>query len=308
MSTQVSILVVVALFLVVGKAADVLVLAARSVSRKLGIGMTTLGVLLGLATNLPELGIGLSSIQSETPELAIGNLLGGALVLFGFILGTSLVLEKKVETDGKMIHVLPALVYNLIPTILIVSGAVVDRTMGLALIATYPLVVYVLTKTGSHTYKHITDIRRVEKDIILFLLGLLVIVVGSKYIVDITLVVLNQYSVSHLIVGALLFSVGTSLPELIITIEAWRKNAKSLSVANLIGSAAGQALVLGVLGTIKPLSLSPGGILEVILIAKVVMFSMVAYFYAHGRTLTRKEGIALLLVFAAALAGYSGSL
>ena len=88
------------LFFVLGRAADLVAERAKDFSLRTGISVASLGLLLGLLTSLPEMSVALNATLRNAPEVSIGNLLGGILVLFGLIHGGSIVLNRRIRTHG----------------------------------------------------------------------------------------------------------------------------------------------------------------------------------------------------------------
>src|SRR3989344_1246010 len=91
---------IIVLFILIGKAADIVITGVRGLAQKLHINLFLAGLMLGIFTSLPEITIGINALLAGIPALSFGNLIGGTLVLFGPILGLSLILNRRVATDG----------------------------------------------------------------------------------------------------------------------------------------------------------------------------------------------------------------
>lgn len=100
MSTGIIFLFLLLLFIILGIAADVVVRNIKYIATVLKVRLFAFGIVLGLATSLPELSVGINAMMNEASSLSVGNLLGGIIVIFGLILGTSLIFNRSVETDG----------------------------------------------------------------------------------------------------------------------------------------------------------------------------------------------------------------
>ncbi|PIR46207.1 MAG: hypothetical protein COV07_04545 [Candidatus Vogelbacteria bacterium CG10_big_fil_rev_8_21_14_0_10_45_14] len=298
MSIGVSLFAIAVLFYITGKAADRVVLGLRSISHKLHIPLAVVGVILGLLTSLPEFAIGINSIASGHPELAIGNLLGGVFVLFGVILPLSIFLNKGSRTDGRLSHIAPVLLFNLLPVLLFTIRGVLGVAEGVLLLGGYIIAVYAISREKSAIHKYKNGLRHnIGRDLFMVLAGGVVILVASHFIVTITEVVLLAFPIPEFLVGLLVFSIGTNLPELIISVEAWRRGAKGLSIANLLGSAMGQAFILGLFALIAPLPIDRDIHLYFILVMKLLLFAMIASFYRSDRRLNVHEGVLLALFY-----------
>src|SRR3989344_55913 len=79
------------LFFLLAKAADIIIVGIREISEKLKVNLYVAGIMLGFFTSLPEMSIAWSALASRAVSVSSDNLYGGIIVLFGFILGLSLV-------------------------------------------------------------------------------------------------------------------------------------------------------------------------------------------------------------------------
>ncbi len=112
----------VLLFIVLGFGADLVVFNLKEIGNKLGLKLFFLGMILGVVTSLPELAVGINSAIRGLPAISAGNLLGGIIVLFGLVLGTSLLLHKEVKTDGEIKSFLPVALIIILPIFLSLDG------------------------------------------------------------------------------------------------------------------------------------------------------------------------------------------
>ena len=287
------------LFFLLGKAADFVVDALRFFGRRLGISTMLLGIVLGIFTNLPEFAVGIDSIGRGEPSLAVGDLLGGVFVLFGIVLALSLALAGKVPTDGKLRSILPILVYSFLPVILFAIDGSLSALDGVILVVGYVIAIVSLARAGDITYHPSgrPSGRKLHHELLLLLIGACAIAIIAHYIVSLTVLLLAALAVPAFLVGLIVFSIGTNLPELAIAIEAWRRGAKSLSLANLLGSAMGQAFILGLLALVQPLPVMRDASFMIIFIMKAILFIAIALFYRSGRAFSRREGAALFTIY-----------
>src|SRR3989338_1989775 len=102
MITASIIIALILLFYLLGRAADLTIHHIRLVAERLGIKIFFLGVLLGLFTSLPEIAISINSAIDDVMPIAVGNLLGGIVVLFSLILGLSALLNRKIVATEKI--------------------------------------------------------------------------------------------------------------------------------------------------------------------------------------------------------------
>src|SRR3989344_1346584 len=115
MITASTIAALILLFYFLGRAADLTISHIRLVAEKLGIKIFFLGVLLGLFTSLPEIAISINSAINNVMPIAVGNLLGGIVVLFSLILGLSTILNRKIVATEKLFSLFLIFLYILLP-------------------------------------------------------------------------------------------------------------------------------------------------------------------------------------------------
>jgi len=135
------------------------------------------------------------------------------------------------------------------------------------------------------------------KNIFLVLLGLALVVLISNAIIRFTSVLLAQWLIPPFLVGLILFSVGTNLPEIIVTVRSWRNNIKELSLSNLIGSGMANVLILGFLIFLKPIFLHVRLPYYSLMFFMIILSIAFLVFYRTNKTLSKNEGLALLSIY-----------
>lgn len=290
------------LFYLLGKSADVVVKKVRLISERLGIRLFLLGILLGLFTSLPEISIAVNSLIDDVPDLSLGNLMGGFMVLFGLIMGVSLILNKRIKTDGNLWHYAPILIYFFLPFLFVLDGHI-QRHESVALIAAYiGLLIHLYRVFHDEVPTERRDVKfrlpEILKDIFIIFLGLIAVTLISGVIVQITEGLLVEAAVSQFLIGVLLFSVGTNLPEIILSFRAWRGHMKELTLAHLSGSAMTDPLLIGIFSFIQPYTIAVNGSYMVFFFFNLLLFVFVGIFYKTGKVLSRAEGIVLVGLYA----------
>ena len=286
----------VALFYVLGKAADVIVVNVRHIAERLGIHIFFLGIILGFFTSLPELSIGINALITDTSNISLGNLLGGIIVLFGLILGGSIILNRRIKTDGKAGSILPMFILIFLPIVLGTDGKL-SLPEGLLIIVAYFFLVY-------HLYRQHKD-RDIEKRIsispaefvrkILFVIGgTIFVILISDLIIQLTLMLLTRFNIPQFITGLLFFSLGTNLPEITVTVRSWKRHIKELSISNLMGSALANTLIIGLFAFIRPFEIPTNVSFVVTGLFMFLIFVAFTRFYKTDNALTKYEGMVLV--------------
>src|SRR3989344_5437375 len=254
MNIFVTIVEICVLFYILGQAADFVIVNLRKLGESLGIQIFFLGLILGLITSLPELAIGITAFTSGLPSISVGNLLGGLVVLFGLILGGNLILNRTIATDGRVSGIAPVLLYLVAPLALAANG-ILTSLEGSVLLLGYPVLLlwlYRRNRTLGAKIETVLVQKKIAQRLLTVLFGVAIVLIVSNFIVKLTSTALSQTQVSGFVVGLLLFSLGTNLPEIIVTIRSWKRGAKTLSLSNILGSAMANIMLLGTFTFFKP--------------------------------------------------------
>lgn len=287
------------LFAVLGVAADFAVRNIKYIASVLKIQLFAFGILLGFVTTLTELSVGINAMIDGAASLSVGNLLGGTIVLLGLILGASLLLNRQIITDGKLKILIPEVAVILSPILFGMDGefGLLD---GLAMVGLYlGLIFYLYRANHSFGVSHVEDIdkNKIVKAVLLSIAGIIFVLLASHWIVKITLDLLDYINVSKLVMGMLVFAIGTNLPEITIAITSWRKKASELSLSHLLSSAFTNVLVLGILASIRPITFIIGPAYWVLVIFMSLVSVAFLFFYHTNKKMDRREGLILLFVY-----------
>lgn len=152
-------------------------------------------------------------------------------------------------------------------------------------------------------HNHVNGLDIVKNEVVLaknffwIIFGTIFVVLSSNLIVVIATRILAAYNVSALIIGLLVFSVGTNLPELIIAVRSWARHVPELSLNHLIGSALANILVLGIMLVARPIALDINASYKFLMISLAVVLFSLTSFYKSDAELTKKEGYKLLAIY-----------
>ncbi len=292
------------LFFLLALSATVVVNNIKKIAIQLGIPMFVLGIVLGILTSFPEFSIAITASINGVQDISIGNLFGGIMVVFGLILGLSMVLNRKIKTDGNILTPLPGFIVIILPLILGLDGrlALID---GLLICIAYIGFLFHLYKKNHHIHDiHATIIKkhRVVEEIFLIAVGMTGIIISSNLIIRITIELMERFTIPQFFVGLIFFSLGTNLPELTIILTSWKKKVRDISFSHMLGSAIVNAVILGVMAVVRPIFLTVDISYQLILYFFIVMSILLLYFYKSDKRLSRIEGVVLMLIFS--LFGY----
>ena len=293
--------------------ADRFVTGAGSAARNLGIAPILIGLtIVGFATSAPEIMVSAAASLKGSPMIAVGNALGSNIANIALVLGTvSLIhpIEVKSQTVRREMPVLLAVT---LLTMSLFLDHYLSRIDGFVLIGTLCLVMYWIVRLASAPHEEDPIEAAYEADIAIdqnmksalgwLAIGLVTLLAGAELLVRGSTGIAEAFGVSDLVIGVTLVAVGTSLPELAVSVVSVLRGEYGLAVGNIIGSNMFNLLaVIGVAGLIQPTELAPVVLtlhFFVMSAFTLVLFAM-AYTYSGTGQINRLEGLILLIAFLA---------
>lgn len=300
MSLVFNLALILILFAILGWSADVAVKNIKLIALSLRMKLFALGIILGIMTTLPELSVGINATLEDAGALSVGNIMGGIVVLIGLILGSSLIANKKVATNDILKSLIPTSLVILAPFILGIDGRF-DAVDGVIMILLYLVLIFWLYRTNKTKEPinliSITNRRKAAKEALLSVGGVIVVMLTANWIIDLTMLLLDKVDISKLLIGLILFSIGTNLPEITIAITAWRHKTPDLSLFHLVSSSFTLILVLGLLSILKPITFTIGPVYYALAFFVSLMIILLIIFSHTDKSLSRIEGAILLGVY-----------
>jgi cation:H+ antiporter len=240
-----------------------LIKGAISLATKLGLSRLMIGLtIVGIGTSMPELMVSVQSAMKGSPEIAIGNVVGSNIANILLIMGIGAIMyPMAAKGDGLRRD---ALVMVGASVVLVILGflklitPIAGTIMLLAMLA-YLVALYFLERGKPNTDtpdegKPLPPLMAV----LWCLAGLVLLVVGADGLVTGATRLARASGISEAVIGLTLVAVGTSLPELTVTIIAALRRQGEVSLGNLIGSNIFNALgILGAASFFAPLPISP---------------------------------------------------
>lgn len=298
-----TVVLAIALFALV-RGADTFVVGAKQMGSSLGMSKFAIGVLIvGFGTSLPELASSIAAALEGKTEIVVANVVGsnitnillvvGVLAAFG---GRILIKRDLIKTE------LPIFFIATVHFLAVIHDGAVDRIEALLLLGTFVAYVWYLffeardqdsvelTHEGRRSYLQ-------WQSLAFIIIGLTAVLIGAKFTVDMVINIATALSVPIGLVSIAAVAIGTSLPELFVSIQAIRDNEQELAIGNIFGSNAFNILVvIGIPALITPLVADQ----VVMQLGIGVLLASSAIFFVNGlaRQIMRWEGMMMLLFFA----------
>jgi cation:H+ antiporter len=291
--------------------ADRFVHGAAATARNLGIAPLLIGLtVVAFATSAPEILVSVVAATQKQPGLAIGNALGSNIVNIGLVLGvTALVRPIRLES-ATLRREMPALLAVTLLTVSLFLDAYLSRIDGIVLLTGLVIVMFWLARLGLASAANDPIRQDYEAEIpsdvsmtmsvVWLIVGLGTLLFGAELLVSGAIGVATQLGVSEVVIGILVVALGTSLPELAVSLASALKGEYGLAIGNIVGSNIFNLLaVIGVAATIEPAALAPSVLsLHVFVMVAFTLVLFAMSYNSDGKAeLTRLEGLALLVAF-----------
>jgi len=304
----ISIISLVSGFILLIWSADAFTNNGAKIANIFKISPLIIGILIfGFGTSAPEMLVsGLAAFEGH-PELSVGNAFGSNILNIALVLGvTAMIMPIKIELKVIKKEWFYLMFATLIAGLLLWDRhlGVIDGTILFGLLAVFLLYTFNESKKDHHEFDNLSskiDIDQKGRIWIILLISFIVLLVSAKLIVYGGTSLAIQFGVSDLIIGLTVVALGTSLPELAVSITSAIKKQHAMVVGNIIGSNLFNTVgVLAIPGLISPLYVPEKLITRdypFMLVLTTLIFVFVAsHKFSKESTISRLEGALFILI------------
>jgi cation:H+ antiporter len=323
------------------KGSDYFVKSASSIAKKLGVSEFLIGLtLVAVGTSIPELASSVSASLAHSSGIVIGNVVGSNIANIALIVGCAALLAV-VKTDTEMLkrdgYIMMFAAVLIFAIAFDLQLSKIDAVVLLLFYVAYIFFLFEDKKQYEGKFyfkeyinyflklKYVRSINQrvkiginnrssgkkpndtfdrsaINKDILILSLSGIAVIFGAKYFVEEAIFFAQLFQVPDTFIGTTLVAVGTSLPELMVTVSAARKGHANIAIGNVIGSNITNIfLILGISALIFPLEITKISISFTI--PFMIFVSIIFLWFINTHWEIRKiEGIALILLYALFLA------
>jgi len=241
------VLLIISLIIVI-KSADVFVDNLVDIGGALGISQIILGVTAAaIGTSLPEFGSAMIASLSGSVDIGVGTVIGSNIWNIAGILGISAIAAGIIRTDSSGINRdgLMTLVTGIILIFFMLFGDI-NWTASVVMIALYIFYLWRLIKSQKEykegkikeelTYESREKKPIDKKKIGFVILGLTGLIVGCRILVYSGVELARIAGIPEMIMGLFTLAIGTSIPELVVTLSSAMKGLHELSIGTILGS------------------------------------------------------------------------
>ena len=319
-----NILILVVGFVALIKGADFFVDGSASLARIFRVPAMIVGLtVVAMGTSAPELAVSTLAAVEGSNEIAFSNVVGSNIFNLLMVLGVCAVV-RAIPVDGKALR--KDFTVVMVPTValfLLMGGwrlfggelfhasmasvaGTVTRPIALGLLAIFAGYIFLLIreakKSRAEEESSVGNEKYTKgKCALIIVIGAVMIIAGGQAVVYSAKEIARALGMTETLIGLTVVSVGTSLPELVTSLVAARKQETDLAVGNVIGSNIFNLLmILGVSAAIHPVAVNVASVWDLLLLITV---TAVTWFFARtGSKITRAEGIYMVLAYAGIVA------
>ena len=284
--------------------ADFIINQSERIALRFNISEFIIGAtLIALGTSLPEMAASIAASINGKSEIAIANAVGSNIINITLVLAVIFIISKNFISNRDFfakdsIWAFMPIMFFILMSIDGVIGKF-DALLLLLLMVAYLL--FLLKDAKALAVEEIDDELKENfswlNSILLLLTGFLFVVIGAHFAVDSASNIAKDFGINEWVIGAVLISFGTSLPELVISVSAALKGKVEMAIGNIIGSnLANTTMVIGAAALVGDLQIS----LQTYHfdIAVMTAATLMLIYITSNKLYSKPAGISLLILLA----------
>ena len=290
------------------KGSDFFVEAAAQIARNYHIPEIVIGLtLVSIGTSLPEFATDVYASFKGEAGIVVGDLVGSNITNIALVLGVAVLMMGTMPSPKDVVKrdaLFMLGIFFLFAGLCFIGNGKFGRIGGVVLLLfMFGYLYYLFTHRDAlaeleEGEEHDEAVfSSIGKAWLFLLLGIVMIFLGAKAMVDNVIVVAERFNLSQGLIAATIVAFGTSVPELAVTVTSIRKKKKGIALGNIIGSCIfNLLLIMGICAVINPLHIE-AALLHVVIPVMLLAGVMLVVFMRTGWRLVKTEGIAFLLLY-----------
>lgn len=294
-------------FVLLVKGADYFVEGSAAVAKKFQVPVFIIGMtIVAMGTSAPECAVSIAASVQGSNEMAISNVIGSNIFNLLIVCGvcalfSPLPVERSALKKEFPFSVLAAVLIGIMG----ILGMEVGHFDGLILVVIFALFLFWMVFSAKKSIKEGKPVGDGEihdlpmwKCLIFIVGGLAAIVLGGQMVVNAAETIALHFGLSETLVGLTICSIGTSLPELVTSVVAARKNQVGMALGNVIGSNIFNILLVGGLASlISPIAVTVNNLIDVVILIIVSLYIIALVW--KKQVLTRAGGVSMIVIYIA---------
>ena len=283
------------------KGADLFVDGSAAMALSLGIPEIVIGLtIVAMGTSAPEAAVSITGALKGSADISIGNVIGSNIMNILLILGiASTIVSIKVKSTTVK-YEMPFLVLISLVFVFLGMDGTITRADGMILVllfALYLMYMFILIKRDDSEMED-DEIKQksVPVCILFIVIGIALIVVGSRFAVDAACEIARQAGMSERLIGLTIVALGTSLPELFTSVTAAVRGNADLAIGNIVGSNIFNILfVIGLSSLVVPIGFQSHFIYDALFATGCA--ALLFLFSFRDRLISRMNGLAMIAAY-----------
>ena len=299
------VILLVSLFLII-KCSDLFVDAATSIAEGFKVPKMVIALTIAaFCTCAPELAISFNSISSGNAEMTLANVIGSSIINILLIIGVGAIVkpiklkERTIKRELPLLVLITTAFFFLINDSFFIKSAknILSRADSFVLIILFIIFciyIFSITRKSIELFPKKPKFTK-KQSIIRIVIALIGIIITSDLIVDSAVYIAEVLNISQKIISMTIIVIGTSLPELTITVLSAKKGEFDMAIGNIVGTNIFNiCIVLGLPITIFGGVSSPA--FNLVDLVVVILAALLLFIFGRtDRELSRREGIIMLI-------------
>ena len=219
---------------------ELLVRGAARLAAATGISPLVIGLtVVAFGTSSPELAVSVQAALAGQSGIAVGNVVGSNIFNVLLILGLSAIVVPLVVSAQLVRIDVPIMIgISVVSWIMALDGTIshVEAALLLASLVAYIAVQIVISRRAGLLQDDSVDTGSKPMNVLFIVVGLALLVLGARWLVEAAVAMAQAFGVSELVVGLTIVAAGTSMPELATSVIAGIRGQRDIAVGNVIGS------------------------------------------------------------------------
>jgi len=278
-------------------ASDKFVEAAERIGLSLGISPFIIGVtIVAFGTSLPELATSIVAVLDGTPEIVVGNVVGSNITNIALVLGLTAVVVKNIDLEYNLWHIdIPFLWGSAFLLYFAVMDG--DLTMYEAFLFLGGIAIFLAYSLKGQERPDKKDRPTSNwKDYVFMILGGLFVSLSATWVIGAITEISVLLDIAPTVIALSAVAIGTSLPEVAVSLAAARKGKASIAVGNALGSNIFNTFIVMAIPRFFGELTIPGDIITIYMPLMIVMTILLGVM-SNNRKITRWEGLVLILFY-----------
>ena len=286
--------------------ADFIINQSERIAIKLNIPEFIIGAtLIALGTSFPEMAASVMATINGKTDMAISNVIGSNILNISLVLAVIFIITNSIKPDRDFFA--KDTTWALVPVMLFILMGIdgkIDYFDGvLLLILMVAYILFLIKEANGIVVEHIDDILKNEfswiKTIAMLSVGFVLVIGGAHFTVESASAIARSFGVSEWVIGIILLSFGTSMPELVISVSAALKGKADMAIGNIIGSNLSNiTMVIGASALIRDLPIDLTNQMVIFNVATMTVATIMLIYITANKLYSRPAGISLLILLA----------